>query len=151
MSSLEIRRRSYADVREIIISNLSSKSPGSLIRIGDGESVILDYNPNSQSADLTSHLRLWFGDSPPNTSQLSLLRDRLRSSCRSATILGIPTLRQRNLHVRYERSYQCLERILRRRNNVIITDAAIHRFLHLSGDLLACLRKSPFISLVTSL
>ena len=28
--------------------------------------------------------------------------------------------------------------------------AAVHRFLHLSGDLLACLRGSPFIGVVSS-
>lgn len=150
MFPLERRRTSYAIVREALLSAIQLKRPGSLIRIGDGESVILSYNPKSPPQDLSSHLRLWFGNSQPNNHQLVVLRDRLQAACRSAMFLGIPTLRQCKLHERYEVSYQCLERILRRRNQVILTDAAVHRFLHLSGDLLACLRGSPFIGLVTS-
>ena len=150
MNSLEMRRRTYKEVRELLFSSIQTRRAGSLIRIGDGESVILSYHPNSPSDHLSSHLRLWFGNSLPNQKQLLSLRDRLRGSCRSATVLGIPTLRQCNLHSRYLVSYQCLERHLQRRQKVIVTDAAIHRFLHLSGDLLACLRRSPFIGLVTS-
>ena len=112
--------------------------------------MILGYCPESSSPDLSSHLRLWFGDSQPNPDQLLFLRDRLRAACRSALVLGVPTLRQRKLHDRYELSYQCLEKLLRRSHNVNITDAAVHRFLHLSGDLLAFLRGSKFIGLVTS-
>ena len=150
MSYLEDRRHSYLEVREILASAINAKRSGSLLRIGDGESVILGYKPNLPNEDLSSHLHLWFGDTPPNSRQLLVLRDRLRLACRSATILGIPTLRQCNIHVRYKHSYQFLDQILRRRHKVIITDAAVHRFLHLSGDLLACLRGSPFIGLVTS-
>ena len=150
MSSLEMRRRSYSDVRQILFSAIEDNRPGSLIRIGDGESVILGYRPNHPSKDLASHLRLWFGDYLPSTDQLLILRDRLRVACRSALILGIPTLRQVKLHERYQVSYQCLEQLLHRRRNVSLTDAAIHRFLHLSGDLLACLRGSPFIGVVSS-
>ena len=44
LSSLEARRSSYAEVREVLESTLRARRSGSLIRIGDGESVILGYS-----------------------------------------------------------------------------------------------------------
>ena len=72
------------------------------------------------------------------------------NACWRATVLGIPTLRQCGIHPRYATPYHELSKLGLARRGVLCADAAVHRFLHLSGDLVATLSAAPFIGLVTS-
>lgn len=147
--TLESRRQPYSCVSSHLADALRDRKPFSLLRIGDGESVILRYEQGHDDPDLEAHLRLWFGDQLPTRRQLARIRRQLNGACRKATVLGLPTQRQCELHPRYRTSFEALEQLLNPRSQPIITDAAVHRFLHLSGDLLNCLRKSPFLGLIT--
>lgn len=149
--SLEAFRSSYEVVRSALLLAINKRRPFSLVRIGDGESVILGYREGVANMDLESHLRLWFGVNSLPPELLHYLRRRLYSSSIRASILGVPTLRQCGLHPRYQRSYILLQRRLRPRwRKPLLCDAAVHRFLHLSGDLVALLRQSPFLGIVSS-
>lgn len=148
--TLESRRQAYSLIRTSLFAAFKRHRPFSLLRIGDGKSVILAHNSSSPQIDLEAHLNLWFGKCLPSANQLLRLQQRLKLACRTSTILGIPTLRQCGLNPRYLTSYNSLVSLLSGRRRVLLTDAAIHRFLHLSGDLLALLRGSPYLGVVTS-
>lgn len=149
--SLEAFRSSYEVVRSSLLIAISKRQPFSLVRIGDGESVILGYREGVVNLDLEGHLRLWFGVNSLAPELMRHLRRRLYSSSIRASILGVPTLRQCGLHPRYQSSYNLLQRRLHPRWGMpLLCDAAVHRFLHLSGDLVALLRQSPFLGIVSS-
>lgn len=148
--NLESSRQSYSKVRELLRNALVRRLPFSLVRVGDGESVIFNYDCHSYSDDLAHHLRLWFGACEPRPEQLLLVKRRLYQACLNATVLGVPTVRQTELHPRYQSTYSVIASKLNRLRSPVIADAAVHRFLHLSGDLLALLRYSPFLGLLTS-
>lgn len=150
--ALEKDRVSYEAVRRIIGDYIQRKKPMSLVRIGDGESVILDWPRSTDSEDLKEHLRLWFGSVELHRSTLKWLNRRLIRACSRARILGIPTPRQVSLHPRYCVSYRHLN-ILYKQGALKkgeICDAAIHRLLHLSGDLISFLSRTDFIGIISS-
>lgn len=148
---LESSRKSYEQARIGISERIRERVPFSLIRIGDGESVILGWEKGKSSDELESHLRLWFANYNFADHELSRLRKCLLRAIKRATIIGVPTTRQVALHRRYEKSYSSIERLLRwsGMEKRLVVDAAIHRFMHLSGDIVAFLRESEFIGLVT--
>lgn len=150
MASQELLRSSYQQVRALLIRHYERRQPFSLIRVGDGESVIFDYRSSALHPDLFEHLNLWFGHKHPTPKQLSILRRQLNRACRSALILGIPTQRQRLIHPRYELTYQSLHSLHLPFKKQLLTDAAVHRFLQLSGDLMAILQNSPFLGVISS-
>ena len=151
MRSLESSRVSYAVTREVICAHIAERTPFSLIRIGDGESVILDWPELETRDDLGCHLELWFGTQEIESKILRKLKARLERACRKALVLGVPTTRQTKIHNRYKVSYSHMEVLLKNTSRrKIVCDAAVHRYMHLSGDIVAWLQKSEFIGLVTS-
>lgn len=149
--NLESLRISYQSAREVIKERIMRKKPFSLVRIGDGESVVLDWKEGSHCQDLEDHMRLWFGNYKPRTEDLRQLRRLLTRAAENATFLGIPTRRQVTIHRRYQTSYEYLERLVEKQplRQQHICDAAIHRYLHLSGDIIAFLKGSECLGLVT--
>lgn len=147
-----LERTAYETIRKVIRERYKDHSPFSMIRIGDGESVIFEWPRNRDSEELKRHMRMWFGVESLSDTEMKWLRRRLIEACRGALILGIPTEKQRELHKRYEISYSWMTRLNGQkrvfRNESYIVDAAIHRLLHLSGDLVSITRGSRFIGLV---
>ena len=150
--SLEQARVSYEVTRQVISDAICNREPCSLVRIGDGESVILDWPNTAETPELKAHLKMWLGTDQVDNKTLAWLKKRLVKACRNALILGVPTRRQVGLHARYRSSYDCLEALFTRSaiKGDRICDAAVHRLLQLSGDLAAMLHKAEFLGLITS-
>lgn len=151
-SRLEELRVSYRVVRGVISDQIVQRRPCSIVRIGDGESVILNWPATADSVELRDHLNMWFGTEQLSDRSLGWLKGRLTKACVNAGILGVPTVRQVKLHPRYRSSYECIDSLFKRRlpRGNLICDAAVHRLLQLSGDLGAVLYQADFLGLVTS-
>lgn len=148
----EMARLSYARTREIISYHISNRKPCSVVRVGDGESVILEWPKTNVVGDLEAHLRLWFGRTNIERNVIEWLKRRLVSACKNASILGIPTRAQVKMHARYRSSYREVASLRKKRcgDHYGVCDAAVHRLLQLSGDLSAYLNEAEYLGIVTS-
>ena len=66
---LELKRRNFKDCLLYLKDCINKRLPLSLIRLGDGESQILDYPETLNGNDLEAQLNLWFGAETPNSSE----------------------------------------------------------------------------------
>ena len=147
---LELKRRNFKDCLLYLKDCINKRLPLSLIRLGDGESQILDYPETLNGNDLEAQLNLWFGAETPNSSELRELRKQLIHSCQQASVLAIPTTRQLTIHPRWKQTYDAIQKLRLAKRNDYIVDTAIHRYLQLSGSILNLLFRQEFLGLITS-
>ena len=124
---LESKRGNFKDCLLYLKDCINKRQPLSLIRLGDGESQILNYPETLNGNDLEAQLNLWFGVDTPKSSEIRELRKQLIHSCQRASVLGIPTTRQLTIHPRYKQTYDAIQKLRLTKRNDYIADAAIHR------------------------
>lgn len=80
---------------EIIIDKIQTKTPTSIIRLGDGEGIFLDYETfllQHQKEDMTTIQKRWWGESRIPDSEITGIQNKIKQSINNADVLGIPNL-----------------------------------------------------------
>ena len=74
-------------------ARVASRQPFSVIRIGDGEGIILGYPGRTPPAKMNKRLDKWFGSKNMSDTEKIWFAEALREACKNADMLGIPGLR----------------------------------------------------------
>jgi hypothetical protein len=74
------------------------RAPFSVIRIGDGEGIILGYPKHTSKEKINKRLDKWFGSSNMTEVNKLWFADALREACKNADMLGVPGMRHDKLN-----------------------------------------------------
>jgi len=121
-------RMDVLQVLEMLIKARENKQPLSLIRLGDGEGRLLGYPDITTKSELDKSLKIWFSKTTFNTKDLIVISKQLRTSVRTADIIGIPRPKQQKRH-EYQSVIYAIKRFNLIQKKQAITDSAIHRYL----------------------
>lgn len=125
------------------------KTPSSLVRLGDGEAALLLAQDVSLH-ELSRCLKVWFGHRKVSFCEVEKMSMLLKGSLHSADIIGIPRVEQGELNICYQMLLDNLEQFIPTAKSLILTDAAIHRYLQYGLLFRYLLRDIPFLGLITS-
>jgi hypothetical protein len=135
--------------RDWIKSRITSKTPTSLIRLGDGEFSWLGYGGPAPLQQTALALNVWFGRDDFDPVLLAATADRLRLAVRRATVIGLPRPSRQlsdpfcgyvnELFAQYELASA----------GQIFTDCGVHRFWQMMLAYRDLLTGLPFLGLVS--
>lgn len=103
---------SKEDVKQIVKRNLKYNLPFSLVRIGDGEGMMFDYEENWEGANFISKKHLGYTLSK---DQFELIRKDLVKTYSETDMIGIPTGKHLKINKGWKRAYDIAD-ILRNDN-----------------------------------
>jgi hypothetical protein len=117
------------DVVKSILEHLSEKKPFSLIRLGDGEGIIL-YNTHSEYIGMWRHVSKRQWGYYVSEDAMKKIRADLENSIKNATLLGVPT----NYHNTINDWWKYIGQYLELNNiNIDVCSIDIHTDLRNSG------------------
>lgn len=131
---------------------LREKRGFSLIRLGDGEGVLLDHANPAQKEGLAASLACWFGEQVLSTREVEQLCDMLGGAIAGSDVLGLPRPFQVGLSPRYGAVFDHLGAVLKtrtRRGMPLYGDTALHFYLQWSGALARLLCGVEKVTLIT--
>jgi len=105
---------SPSDVTQKLRDAVDSRTPYSLVRMGDGEWTIIKYPEHAKLSKCKERIARWIGDQVLNIKQIRSIRNQIHIACRDANILGVPTDRERQVMAKWKNfvplcnSYQIL-------------------------------------------
>lgn len=88
----------FNQFRESLRSRIERRQPFSVIRIGDGEGIILGYPTRTPRQKMDKRLDKWFGSKNMSEQEKRWFTESLRQACRNADMLGVPGLRHDKLN-----------------------------------------------------
>lgn len=150
MSIKNISRNNALEVFQFIDDRLKNKLPTSLIRLGDGEGALLGYPKYSTRSDIDRSLVTWFGHTDCSNTQVESLTKQLKRAVASADIVGLPRIKQLSKHPMYGAVLSVIDEYDLISDNMIITDAAVHRYLQFTLYYRNLLAGRDFLGLLTS-
>ena len=75
---------------------VDNKEPLSMVRLGDGEFIVIKYPKYSSDKLCRDRIGRWFDTSKLSTKQIRSIRNQIYRACLNADILGVPTKREQN-------------------------------------------------------
>jgi hypothetical protein len=141
-------RPRFKPIVERIAHAVQTKTPFSMIRLGDGEGPVLCWPDFKSPDDMALVFRRWFGHSDLSPSDLDTIAEGLRAATRSADVLGISTHYQLAKTPRYGMVLQGIEHYHLDSPSQIMTDSAFHWYLQWSGAIAYLLRGLPQVSVI---
>lgn len=129
---------------------IDSRTPASMIRLGDGESAILGYPELTTHDDVSRSWRVWLGDENFQESDICDLAKQLQFAISSCDMLGLPRLKQCQKHHLYGKVYAAIDRLGLLTDRHVIVDAALHRLLQFALLCRPILSELPFLGIVSS-
>lgn len=133
---LEVRRR------------LDRGTPCSVVRLGDGEGVVLGYPEITNRHDINEYLLRWIRTTDVSEADVRHLVDELRAAVKGADIVGLP--RPKNLAGHANRAVlDAIETFDLRSPSTLLTDAALHRLLQYALLYRPLVRNADFLGLIS--
>jgi hypothetical protein len=133
-------RSPFKEIVERARSAINAKTGFSLIRLGNGEGVMLCWPDRQLPDDLAHLLRIWFGPIDLQATELAVIADGIRQATRSADVLGISTRFQMSLTPSYGMVLDALDHYGLYSAPQLLTDSVVHWYLQWSGALAYLLR-----------
>ena len=143
------RRTPIEALVEIIVSAIGEGRALSLIRLGDGEGVVMD-RPRADDVRVRGAFRFWFGEPQVDQATVEQVRGGLRLACESADVLGLPRRSQYERSPNYASVFQALEQWRLPRPGQHLADAAVHSYLQFGGGIGRILQDQPVVGVVSS-
>ena len=133
---LEVKRR------------LDQGTPCSVIRLGDGEGVVLGYPEITNRHDIDEYLLRWIRTTDVSEADVRHLVDALRAAVKDADIVGLP--RPKQLVGRSYRAVpEAIEAFDLRNPSTLLTHTALHRLLQYALLYRPLLRNASFLGLIS--
>ena len=123
-------------------------TPCSVIRLGDGEGVVLGYPEITNRRDINEYLLRWIRTTDVSEADVLLLVDALRAAVKDADIVGLP--RPKNLvHHAHRAVPEAMAAFDLRSPSTLVTDAALQRLLQYALLYRPLLRNARFLGLIS--
>lgn len=120
--------------------------PTAVIRLGDGEGMVLGYPEITGRTDVEFFLQAWLRRTNVPNAEVFSLRDHLRQAIEHADVLGIPRLAQ----VRRDRRWAAVGVALAKLDvEADLTQTALHRLMSHALLFRPLLRDQPFVGLIS--
>jgi hypothetical protein len=129
---------------------IDSRTPASMIRLGDGESAILGFPELTTHEDVCRSWRTWIGDEDFRESDICDLAIQLRSAVLNCDMLGLPRPKQCLKHHLFEKVFAAIDRFGILTDQHIVVDMAMHRLLQFALLYRPLLTGLPFLGIVSS-
>jgi len=148
--SLLKRLKADSEIESRIMSAIRSGSPLGVIRLGDGEGLLLGWpevrkNKRANRA-LNYQLVKWFGLKNGSAHQKKQMRSILRKAIQRANIIGVPKPRKKGLWS-FAHKQIAGSRLIKPSH--VLTDTDIHVNLHRSGALYRAILAAESVTIVT--
>ena len=135
-------------VLPVLRRHIATRTPLSLVRLGDGEGRLLGFPEIVDKAELDVSLQIWFGRTDFDPADLAALAVELRGAIQTADVVGLPRPSQAE-QPEYRPVFDALDRFGLLPHAPLLTDAAIHRYLQIGLFYRDLLDGLPFCGLVT--
>lgn len=76
---------------------IDNNEPFSLVRLGDGEFIVIKYPKTTSEKALRDRVSRWFDSSGLSVKQIRSIRNQIYRACLNANILGIPSVREQKI------------------------------------------------------
>ena len=117
------------EVYRRIRSSLDSRSPISVVRLGDGEGALLGYPEIRTRQDVDRFLRIWLRDDSMADDLVVGLVAELRTAVAAADVVGLPRRRQEEAHPNWAVVRQAVQLHGLLNSTVGVTNSCLHRLL----------------------
>ena len=125
-------------------------TPFSLIRLGDGEGALLGYPELSTRSDVRRSEQVWFGRNLWSDEELFAIVAQLRDAVELADIVGVPRLKQCDIHPLYAVVLNYLKQAELPKPFQRFCHAAIHRQLQFALLYRPLLLERAWVGLISS-
>ncbi|WP_026375718.1 hypothetical protein [Aestuariibacter salexigens] len=147
-SVFSVRQSGFVVFYELL-QRIKNKQPTSLIRLGDGEGAILGYPDITSRKHVNSFFNTWYGHTDFPEEAIVQHHRQLKEAILAADIVGLPREKQINKSPRWAAVEQALMKHQLIDNSLIITDAAIHRYLTFALFYRPLLANQPFLGIIS--
>lgn len=118
----------FTSVNRMLIENLNSKRPFSLIRLGDGEYTVLKYKKWTTRARCLDRINRWFDAFKLSEKEVISIRNQILRACQGASLLGIASANE----LRYYSKWKSFESICKALKIPLINTFFFHDVLKLN-------------------
>ena len=88
---------SYSEFLDAIITAAIRRLPFSMIRLGDGEGIVLGYPSRTSEKKCRERLNKWFDGSRLTVADLNRISAEMKQACLSADLIGLPQARHNSM------------------------------------------------------
>lgn len=128
---------------------ITTQTPCSFIRLGDGEFRMMGYNSTAPWEHTSRSLKIWFGKDTFPEEQLSRFAEDLRSAVRHADLIGMPRLSRQMQSAFFDHVGHSWHTHQLGTGKQVFTDCSVHRLWQVLGGYWDLLFRLPFLGLIT--
>ena len=144
----EIRLNAF-DVFLEVKRRMDQGTPCSVIRLGDGEGVVLGYPEITSRRAIDEYMLRWVRTTDVSEVDVRHLVNALRAAVKDADIVGLPRPKQLVGGRSYRAVPQAIEVFNLRSASTLVTDAALHRLLQYALLYRPLLQNASFLGLIS--
>jgi len=94
---------SLQDTGRTIINAVKSSRPFSMVRLGDGEFMVIKYPKYASEIKCKNHIKRWFETKSLSVKQLKSISNQICKACKDADLLGVPSIREQRLYPKWKK------------------------------------------------
>lgn len=150
---LDLRTRAKAlfaplmTVYDALNHALNARKPFALVRLGDGEGLVLSHDGGNPSEALRTKLHVWFGSQVVSPDALTEVRGGLRKAIAAADVIGAPRYQQLATRKEFVAAFEAAERE-RELRDVQVSESDLHHYFQFAGVYSQLLQGRRFLGII---